>query len=547
MSHLSAEHPVYAQKIWKNGRIYTENEKQPLVSALASCGQNLIFAGSDEGAMKLAGPDTEIMDLQNKTVVPGFIEGHIHLQSYGESLQMLAIRDRSKEDILQSVKEKAACTESGKWIVGGMGWNNEVWDDPSYPSREELDAVSPDHPVMLPRMDGHMIWVNSKAFELCGIDEQTPNPEGGEFFRTASGRLQGCVANHAADMIKHHIPAPNQEERIQSLLTAQKALLSYGVTSLNDMSTSWENVCDLKKMYESGQYFLRFSGALRDALGKNADPRLHEYFLQCPEIDLYDRHYTVRAIKILGDGSVGAQSACLKEEYSDRPGHFGMKMQTDEELYQMVREAAEHHMQVIIHAIGDATIDQVLSVYKRVIDELHLTDHRFHIEHFQTVTGDSRERAKSLGVIAGMQPTHAPNSASMALRRLGKERAAGAYAAGLVLKTLGMIAGGSDAPVAPPNPLDGIHSAVTRTNGKLEPKGGFFPENALTREEALKAYTIWGAYAQFTEKEKGSLEPGKLADFVILDQDLMAVPADEILNLQVLATVIGGRTVYRKQ
>ena len=539
------ETTTYARHVWLGGHIYTEDDQAPLATALACEGQKLIYVGDDETAQKLIGPNTLVTDLKGHTVVPGFIEGHAHLQSYGESRLRLRIRDLSRQEILKAVGEAVKELAPGTWLVGGMGWNNEVWSDPSYPTRQELDAVSPHNPVMLPRMDGHMIWVNTQAFSACGITDDTPDPEGGEFFRNPDKTLHGCVANKAADMIKYYIPKPDKERRVKALLAAQKQLLAYGVTSVNDMSTDWENVCDLKELYEKGMYKLRFHGALRNALGQNADPKLYEYFLKCPEIDLYDKHYTVRAVKFLADGSVGAQSAALTEEYSDRPGHFGTRMYTDQQFYQEVSEAARHHMQAITHAIGDAAIDQVLRIYQQVLDEVPVPDHRFHIEHFQTITGDSRERAAKLGVWASMQPTHAPNSASMALRRLGETRAKGAYAAGLVLEILGRISCGSDAPVAPPDPLDGIHSAVTRTNGNLEPKGGFFPENAMTREQALKGYTIWGAYAQFTERDKGSLEKGKLADFVVLDQDLMTVDEDDLLRVRVLETIIGGETVYR--
>ena len=539
------ETTTYARHVWLGGHIYTEDDQAPLATALACEGQKLIYVGDDETAQKLIGPNTLVTDLKGHTVVPGFIEGHAHLQSYGESLLRLRIRDLSRQEILKAVGEAVKELAPGTWLVGGMGWNNEVWSDPSYPTRQELDAVSPHNPVMLPRMDGHMIWVNTQAFSACGITDDTPDPEGGEFFRNPDKTLHGCVANKAADMIKYYIPKPDKERRVKALLAAQKQLLAYGLKSVNDMSTDWENVCDLKELYEKGMYKLRFHGALRNALGQNADPKLYEYFLKCPEIDLYDKHYTVRAVKFLADGSVGAQSAALTEEYSDRPGHFGTRMYTDQQFYQEVSEAARHHMQAITHAIGDAAIDQVLRIYQQVLDEVPVPDHRFHIEHFQTITGDSRERAAKLGVWASMQPTHAPNSASMALRRLGETRAKGAYAAGLVLEILGRISCGSDAPVAPPDPLDGIHSAVTRTNGNLEPKGGFFPENAMTREQALKGYTIWGAYAQFTERDKGSLEKGKLADFVVLDQDLMTVDEDDLLRVRVLETIIGGETVYR--
>lgn len=543
-NHLSS--PTYAEHVWLNGHIYTEAAQMPLAQALATSGQTLLYVGNNTQARSFIGPQTQVHDLQGHTVVPGFIEGHIHLQQYGDSLLTLHTRDLSKEEILKAVEKAVKTLAPGQWLIGGMGWNNEIWSDPSYPTKEELDQAAPQNPVMLPRMDGHLIWVNKKAFEVCGITKDTPNPEGGEFFHTADGELLGCAANAAADLIKRAIPEPDKHQRQEALLTAQKQLLAYGVTSVNDMSTDWNNVCDLKELYQTKQYKLRFHGALRNALGKDADPKLHEYFLSCPEMDLFDQHYTVRAVKFLSDGSVGAQSAHLMEDYSDRPNHRGIAMFTDDEFYDVVSQAAKQHMQVITHAIGDAAINQVLNTYQNVLEDVPTPDHRFRIEHFQTVSGDSRERARELGVLASMQPTHAPNSASMALRRLGPDRASRAYAAGFVLKVLGQIAAGSDAPVAQPDPLDGIHSAVTRTNGKLEPHGGFFMENAISREEALKAYTIWGAYAQFTERQKGSLEAGKLADFVVLDQDLMAVPADSLLHIQVLETIIGGESVYKK-
>lgn len=535
---------TYADHVWLGGHIYTVDENFSQATALACRGQHLMAVGNDEEISVLIGPNTEVHELDGATVFPGFIESHIHLQMYGESLLKLPIRDRSKEEILAMVKEAVSHLQPGEWLQGGMGWNNEVWEDPSYPTKEELDVVSPENPVLLPRMDGHLIWVNSKALELAGVTEKTPNPLGGEFMRKADGSLLGCVGNSACDCIRDMIPEMDAEQRQKALLAAQEKLLSYGVTSVDDMSTTYHNVEDLKKLYESGNYHLRFYGALRDVFGPEADPRLQKYFESCPEINLYDHHYTVRAMKILGDGAVGAQSAALYEDYTDRPGHRGFLMQTDEELYDMVKKAAKKGMQMAIHAIGDVTIDQVLNCYDRILKEIPNPDHRYRIEHFQLVTGDSRERAKKLGVLASMQPTHAPNSASMALRRLGSDRASRAYAGGMVLETLGMVAAGSDAPVAPPDPLDGIHSAVTRTNGFLEPKGGFFMKNAWTREQAVKAYTIWGAYTQFTEKEKGSLEAGKLADFVILDRDIMTAPDDELLNIKVLKTVIGGKVVY---
>ena len=467
---------------------------------------------------------------------------------YGDSLLTLPVRDRSRQKILEMVRQRVAQSAPGEWIVGGMGWNNEVWDDPSYPSALELDAVAPQNPVLLPRMDGHMIWVNHRALEAAGVTEQTPDPEHGEFMRNPDGTLLGCVTNEAAEQVKAFVPEKTALQRKDALLAAQQQLLQYGVTNVNDMGTSLEDVHDLKALYESGEYKLRFHGALRYALGPNAPADEKAYLAQCPEIDLYNGHFTVRACKLLGDGAVGSQSACLKQDYSDRPGHRGVKMRTDSELYACVREAAEHGMQMIIHAIGDDTIDQVLRVYQQVLQDVPTPDHRWHIEHFQTVDGDQPERARELGVWPSMQPLHAPNSASMALRRLGPDRASRAYAGGLVLRKIGHISWGSDAPVATPSPLSGMHAAITRTNDKLLPKGGFFPENAVTPEEALLGYTRWGAEAQFTEKECGTLSVGKYADFVVLDQDLLKTASevpDDLLKLRVLMTAIDGCPVYR--
>lgn len=533
--------------IWIHGNILTLENSCPHASAIAVSKGRILKVGSDIEILQLAESCTQITDLHGAYLYPGFIEGHMHLPMYGDSLLTLDIRDRSKEEILALVAQAANVTAPGKWILGGMGWNNEAWTDPSYPTASELDAVASNHPVMLPRMDGHLIWVNSCAFAAAGITADTENPENGEFLRTADGSLQGCASDGAADRIKAAIPETTDEQWRQAFLAAQEQLLRFGVTSINDMATTLRDVSNLKNLYEHGLYKLRFHGALENALGGDASPDLQAYLDRCPEIGLYGGRFTVRACKLLGDGAVGAQSAALKEDYTDRPGHRGVKMYTDDALYSRVQDAASRGMQMIIHAIGDDAIDQVLRVYQRVLEDNPTPDHRWHIEHFQTISSNQPERAKDLGVWVSMQPLHAPNSAAMALRRLGAERSANAYAGGLVLRKLGAISWGSDAPVATPSPLSGIHAAITRTNDKFQPKGGFFPDNAVTPLEALLGYTKWGAYAQFTEQEKGTLAPGKYADFVALDRDLLKTAEedpDSILQIRVLQTVIAGEIVY---
>ncbi len=545
-----------ADKIYLNGTIYTVNDQFEIAEALAIKDNKILYVGSRSDCEKFCGDETSIIDLKGRTIVPGFIEGHLHLRMYGESLLKLQIRDKSKIEILEMVKGAVEQLNPGEWLQGGMGWNNEVWDDPSYPTREELDAVSPNNPVLLPRMDGHMIWVNSKAFEVAGITDKTPNPKGGEYLRNPDGSLQGCVSNDACKPIRNIVPEPTKEQRKQATLIAQRQLLEYGVTTITEAFATVTDLNDVKDLLEDGSFKLRYYAALGDiksapvpvteSTAEQIQKAFNEYIEHSPEIGLYHDHFTMRAVKLAADGSVGAQSAAHFEDFCDRPGSRGRLMYTDEEMYQALEAGAKRGMQAIVHAIGDRAVDQVLRVYTQILKDYPNPDHRFRIEHFQLVTGDSRERARNLGVVVSMQAMHAPNSASMAIRRLGPDRASRAYASGLVLKVLGKVAGGSDAPVSKPAPLSGIHAGVTRTNDDLEPSGGFYPENALTREEALKSYTIWGAYAQFADDTRGSLEPGKYADFVILDKDIFSVDEHDIQRIHVDETIIDGITVYQR-
>lgn len=540
-----------AYKAWIHGHIITMNEKVPSAEAMAADQDgNLIYVGSEDGVKAYLSDETTLEDLEGNTVTPGFIEGHSHPDMYGNVLRSLKVRDVSKEEILRRVADAVKEMAPGKWLIAGMGFNNEVWTDPSYPTREELDAVAPDVPVFIPRMDGHMAWVNSRVFELCGITKDTPNPKGGEFFRTPSGELQGCVVDEAMKMIQQYIPEKTMEERKEDYLAAQQSFLSCGITSVNDMDVELSSIQALTELCEEGKMKVRYYGGLMDFTGKNANAEKRAFLASCPKIGLYKDHLSFRCCKFLGDGAVGAQSAHLKEAYADRPGHTGIGMYTDEELYEAFKEAADHGMQIAIHAIGDATIEQVLNTYRRLQEEKDYGDHRWRLEHFQTVTSDTPAQAAALHVIPSMQPMHAPNSAGMAQRRLGPDRVHGAYAAGLVLKSTGMVSLGSDAPVATPSPFSGMHAAITRTNDALEPKGGFCMENALTPEEALKGYTIWGAYAIFAEKTRGSLEPGKYADFVVMDQDPLTLGhenPDALLQVKVRKTVIGGECVYEEK
>jgi predicted amidohydrolase YtcJ len=535
-----------ADTVWFNGRVYTADPSFSTVSALAWKDGYICYAGDDAGARDLAGKKTVLEDLAGKAVFPGFIDTHLHLEMYGDSLFKLCLRGCSKDQIIRLVQKAAERAPAGEWITGGLGWDNGEWEDTSFPSRRDLDYAAPHNPVLLPRIDGHTVWLNSRALADAGITEETPNPLGGEFLRGPDGRLAGCASGAAADLVRKKIPPFDKKYRQKVLLAAQDKLLGFGITGVQDASTTGDLVESLKELYRSGLFRLRFSGALVNALGDHAAPGTAAYLARCPETGLFDGSFTIRAVKLFADGSLGSGTAALMEDYADRPGYRGKLMYDEAELYRLVFDAAKRGMQLMVHAIGDAAIDETLSVFDRVITGLSLKDHRFRIEHFQLIQGDFCRRAKKLGVIAAMQGAHGPNNAAMAEQRLGPGRAGNSYALGKVQRILGRIAGGSDAPVADPNPLDGIHAALTRTSRGLRPPSGFYPENALSREAAVRSYTSWAAYALFAEQERGSLETGKRADLVLLDKDLMEVPADDVPGIQVLRTVIGGETVYRR-
>ena len=541
---MAAEPAETADSIYINGNIYTVDDDFTTAAAMAVKGDRILYVGDQEGAEAYLGTGTQVTDLEGKTVLPGLIEGHMHINNLGENQMKIDAYWKSKEAILELVRQEAEAAEPGQWIQGS-GWLDTLWETPGYPTKEELDAVAPDNPVILIRSDNHMCWVNSKALELAGITKDTPDPQGGKILKTDDGELWGCLTDTAINLVRDLVPAYTVEEQQQALLLAQEQLFSYGFTSAVNAGTTVQGLENFKALYESGEMKLRTYPMIMLTTDLTS-PEAEYIRTHAPSEELYDNRMLVRGVKIVGDGSLGSRSSAMLEDYSDAPGTKGEYRFTDEQMYEAVKLAYDNGYQTGVHAIGDGTNHQVLNAYERVMEENPREDARLRIEHFQIITAEDMQRALDMGILPAMQFTHATSDSNMAEDRIGSERIKTAYAWRTVLDAGSIIIGGSDAPVEKVNPFHGLYAGVTRMTRAGEPEGGWYPEQKVTREEALRAFTIWAAYGQFEEDLKGSLEPGKLADFIIIDRDYMTCPEADIKDIQVLATYVGNELVYTK-
>ena len=514
--------------IYVNGNIYTVDKSFSAATVMVVKGNTLLYVGNnDTQAHRMAGASAKVVDLRGKTVVPGLIDGHMHLLPEGLQLFIVNAQKRSKQQILQLLKEQAETLSPGEWIRGS-GWNQMEWEDKSWPAKEDLDAVAPCNPVMLYRADLHSVWVNSKALEAAGITKDTPNPHGGEILKTPDGDPTGILVDSAREYVLNVIPPFSDSMMMKALLAVQDECFSYGLTSVYDAGCSLDELGLLKTAYKSRKFKLRVYQALTTS--DNSDTAyIKAGFL--PEKGLFGERLSVCAAKIFADGSIGSRSAMFFEDYADRPGHKGNMIHSDDELYELVHRAGRNGFQISVHAIGDRAISQALDVYERVGRELSLCDSRFRVEHFQIPAPSDILRAIKLGVVTTMQASGAVTDMDMMKERIGDERLKTAYVWRELIDGGGYIVGGSDASYDSLNPFYGLYAGVAS-------------KNPMTREESLKSYTIWAAMGQFEEEIKGSLEEGKLADFTVLDRDIMTCDLAEIQKTQVLQTILGGETVY---
>ncbi|MDL2314094.1 amidohydrolase [Desulfovibrio sp. OttesenSCG-928-C14] len=550
-AHPETPHPdASAGSLYLNARIYTADAAFSQASVLAVRGGSIVYAGDDrrEGAARL-GPGAREVDLQGKTVLPGLADSHLHFLLQGQRLAEIDIHLKPKEEILRLVREEARRLGPGRWVVG-RGWNHEIWADNRWPDRAELDAAAPHNPVALTRADAHSVWASSLALAEAGFDDSSPDMPGGEILRRPDGTLRGILVDTPIFRIWQAQPAPGPEQKLGYYRKAEAELFSLGVTSVGD---AWQTLAEhenLKNIYASGGLKIRVHGMLG-----SQDPGDRARLLEAegrdavrPLSGLFGGRLSLRAYKAVLDGSLGSRSAWLSRDYADRPGHRGSGRYTDQELCELLRPALERGFQLCLHAIGDAAVEQAMRVFESLAAEGppgFFRQGRHRIEHFQSAAPGLVARALALGLIPSMQPTHQASDVKMAELRLGPDLLRISYPWRQVLDAGGLIAAGSDSPMEEASPFLGLHSALARLpfsalSGSREAAEAL----RMSRREALLSYTLWAAYAAFSEQLTGSLEVGKAADFIVLDRDVMACPVPEIPGARVLLTVLDGREVY---
>jgi len=519
-----------ADLIVYNARVYTVNSTFDTVQALAvKDGKILAVGTSDEIKKQFKG--TEEIDAEGKTVYPGFIDAHAHFYGYGQSLQTADLREtKSWAEVLQRLADFAKTHPNG-WLIGN-GWDQNDWEDKAFPTNEKLTALFPGRPVFLTRIDGHAAIANQKAFDDAGI-KNAQQLTGGDML-TQNGKLTGVLIDNAVGLVESKIPEPDAKLAEKIFMDAQKNCFAAGLTTIDDCGLPFQAVDFIEKLQKESKLKMRLYVMLSDA------PQNYDYLFKRGAIKT-DR-LNVRAFKVYADGALGSRGACLLKPYTDVPEKTGFLLSDQKHFEEVAIKIAEHNFQMCTHAIGDSANRVMLKIYNKILKGKN--DKRWRIEHAQVVNANDFDLFGQASIVPSVQPTHATSDMYWAGQRLGAERLKGAYAYKQLLKQNGWIPLGTDFPVENINPLLTFYAATVREDAKGFPKGGFQIENALTPEEALKGMTIWAAKANFEENEKGSLEKGKLADFVILDNDILKSSPQNILKTKVLKTYLNGEKVY---
>ncbi|QOI97250.1 MAG: amidohydrolase [Flammeovirgaceae bacterium] len=528
------QHPVAEQVVF--GNTWTGNETQPHAEGFAIIGDSIVAVGMRNEIKKWVGKETKVIEVGSENlIVPGFIDCHTHFVDGGFALASVQLRDaKSKEEFVQRIADFAKSQPKGTWILNG-DWDHENWGG-ELPSRDWIDAATPDHPVWVNRLDGHMCLANTAALKAAGITDKVKDVPGGTIVRDKKGRLTGIFKDNAMGMIYEKVPAPTIQQEDAALEAAMNYVAERGVTSAHNMS-GYITVFERARI--AGNLKTRIYAGMNLANWKTLNEKIKAQ-------GNGDKWLRIGGLKEFVDGSLGSHTAAFFEPFTDSPNDAGFFVISEEELYRRIKSADSAGLQVMTHAIGDKAIHTLLNVYERVAKENGERDRRFRVEHAQHIHPNDIGRFASLNVIPSMQPYHAIDDGRWAEKIIGYERCKTTYAFRSLLDARARLVFGSDWFVAPPTPLEGIYAAVTRRTLDDKNPEGWVPEQKISVEEALKAYTITAAFASFEEGIKGSLEPGKLADYVILEKDITRIDPVEIRNVKVLKTVVGGKPVYEK-
>jgi predicted amidohydrolase YtcJ len=545
LTFIPLQSRVTADIVFKNGNVYTANDKAPQAQAIAIKADRIVFVGTNAAAQRFVGSNTRVVDLQGKTVLPGFTDSHQHLSGVGLREMTLNLEGTTGlEDFLAKVKARVDQTKPGEWITG-RGWIETHWKPPVFPTRWDLDKVAPNNPMILGRADGHGAVANTAALNLAGITKDTPNPFGGEISKDKqSGEPNGMLLDSAQGLVRRRVPPSSAEDAERAVVLGVKRDIELGWTQIQDAGGSYNDVDIFKKLYAAGTIKLRIYKAVHGP-GPSATRLLSEG----PTIGAFENRFTFRTIKVVSDGALGSRGAALHDPYSDAPDTSGFLTVKAEDLRPMLVDALRKGIQVETHAIGDRANSFVLDEYEAAFKavpagERKVVDPRWRVEHAQIVNPADIPRFAKLGIIPSMQPSHAIGDLFFAPSRVGIKRLAGSYAWETFIKSGVVVPGGSDAPVERGEPMIEFYAAVARKDQKGFSGEGWHPEEAVTRAQALKMFTLWPAYAAFEEKLRGSIEVGKLADLTILSADIMKIPEAEILKTRCVMTVINGEIVF---
>ncbi|MES2650452.1 MAG: amidohydrolase [Bacteroidota bacterium] len=516
-----------------NGKIYTVNDKFEMAEAMAVKDGKIVGVGTNED-IRAQFKSKEEVDAHGKAVYPGFIDAHAHFFGYGQSLQSADLRETASWDEVLTRLTEFAKTHPDGWLIG-RGWDQNDWADKQFPNKEKLDQLFPGRPVLLERIDGHAAIVNQKALDEAGLSKSFALT-GGDIVEK-NGKLTGLLIDNAVGLVQNKIPLPDAKQTEKIFLDAEKNCFSVGLTTIDDCGLDFESVDFIEKMHAKKTLKMRLYVMLSDT-EKNFDYLFKRGAIKTDRLN-------VRAFKVYADGALGSRGACLLHPYSDMPKKSGFLLSEVKHFEQVAKKINDHNFQMCTHAIGDSANRTILKIYNQVLGAKN--DKRWRIEHAQVVAPADFNLFGSASVIPSVQPTHATSDMYWAGDRLGSERVKGAYAYKQLMDQNGWIPLGTDFPVEQINPMFTFFAATARKDANDFPKGGYQMENALTPEQALRGMTIWAAKANFEEKEKGSIEIGKFADFILLENDIMKATPEQILKNKVLKTYVNGEKVYEQK